>query len=100
MKKIILSFVIVLFVIIAQSCDGMISTEKEQKAIAEKILECLDEENTDELKSLFCEKILTEKKTLIGKLKGLWYSLRVRLSLMIPIEVFQIQMGVIMKVEK
>ena len=64
MKKIILSFVIVLFVIIAQSCDGMISTEKEQKAIAEKILECLDEENTDELKSLFCEKILTEKEDL------------------------------------
>ena len=43
-----------------QSCDGYINVEKEQKAIAEKILECLDEGNAEELKSMFCEKALEE----------------------------------------
>ena len=60
MKKIILIVVIAILAMITQSCDSIISTEKEQKAIAEKILECLDDENAEDLKSMFCEKALEE----------------------------------------
>ena len=60
MKKIILIIVIALLAMTLQSCGSYINLEKEQKAIAEKILECLDEGNAEELKSMFCEKALEE----------------------------------------
>ena len=53
MKKIILIIVIALLAMTLQSCGSYINLEKEQKAIAEKILECLDEGNAEELKGMF-----------------------------------------------
>ena len=60
MKKIILIIFIGILAITLQSCGSYINLEKEQKAIAEKILECLDEDNVEELKGMFCERAIEE----------------------------------------
>ena len=60
MKKIILITVITTLAMTLQSCGSYINLEKEQKAIAEKILECIDEGHAEDLKSMFCEKALEE----------------------------------------
>ena len=42
------------------SNNNNINTEKEQRLLAEKIFLCLDEDDTDSLKKLFCQKTLDE----------------------------------------
>ena len=97
MRKIILIIVIALLAMTLQSCGSYINLEKEQKAIAEKILECLDEDNAEELKGMFCERAIEETDNIDRQIERAMEFFEVIQNLMILIVELERLMSVIIK---